>query len=290
MSVAPRRPKGPPLNAMRAFEAAARTESFVAAAQELGVTPGAVSQHVKTIEDWVGRPLFRRNAQGVELTETGRALLPDFTAAFDALGAAAQALRLRRSGPEIHIAALPSVAQLWLPQRLARVRRALPGLRISVTAMEAPPNLARELFDLSLFITPQGHPGIEIAEDRITPVCAPDLAQEAARPGGLNGMVLLHDQTWAGDWATWAGAAGIALDAPTAGPHYSLYALALEEAKAGAGLLMGHLALVEGALADGTLVQPFAATCATGRALILDLPEPGRRTPEIQRVIDALVG
>ena len=93
MSVIPRRPKGPPLNAMRAFEAAARHESFVAAADELNVTPGAISQQVKALEGWAGRPLFRRNAQGVALTPEGQSLVEGFTRAFDGLADAARALK-----------------------------------------------------------------------------------------------------------------------------------------------------------------------------------------------------
>lgn len=82
MAVLPRRPKGPPLNALRAFEAAARLDSFVAAAEELGVTAGAVSQHVKAVEAWSGTSLFERSAQGVSLSAAGRLLTEDFTRAF----------------------------------------------------------------------------------------------------------------------------------------------------------------------------------------------------------------
>ena len=83
MSVTPKRPKGPPLNAMRAFEAAARCNSFVLAAEELNVTAGAISQHIKALEDWAGVPLFERQAKGVSLSTAGRSLLPQFKRAFD---------------------------------------------------------------------------------------------------------------------------------------------------------------------------------------------------------------
>ncbi|MCB1478756.1 MAG: LysR family transcriptional regulator [Rhodobiaceae bacterium] len=291
MSVSPVRPKGPPLNAMRAFEAAARTQSFTAAAEELGVTPGAISQHVKALEGWVGRALFRRGAQGVELTEPGRSLLPQFVAAFDALGAATQSLRLQRPGVEIHIAALPSIAQLWLPARLARLRRALPEIRISVTAMEAPPNLARELFDLSLFfkLRAAGPDEMKIDRDEIFPVCAPDFAHRLETPAMLDSVPLLHDQSWQTDWTVWSEATGANLKNANAGPRYSLYSLALEEAKAGAGVLMGHSSLVGEALKSGQLVQPFEARCATGRSLVLGLPASGRRSPDLDRMVDLLV-
>lgn len=291
MSVAPHRPKGPPLNAMRAFEAAARLESFVAAAEELSVTPGAISQHVKTLENWAGVGLFLRNAQGVTLTDAGRALLPDFIAAFDALGAATHALRTMRPAFSVHIAALPSVAQLWLPVRLGHVRQQLPHITISVTAMESPPNLARELFDLSLFFEepdaqkPHQH---VIARDHVFPVCAPIWADRLADGAQPRDVPLLHDQTWKEDWAFWAAASKTDMGDTQRGQHYSLYSLALEEAKSGAGLLMGHALLVESALANGDLVPLAPTPYDTGRALVLAVPQHVKPSADMAALIRLL--
>jgi LysR family transcriptional regulator, glycine cleavage system transcriptional activator len=274
MSVSPPRPKSPPLNAMRAFEAAARLEGFVAAAEELSVTPGAVSQHIKTMETWAGAPLFQRNAQGVALTSAGLALLPGFVRAFDALGDAARAVRDIRPVSEVHIATLPSIAQLWLPRRLSRMRTEDPTLKFSVTALESRPNLSRELFDLSLFFAdPTQAPNKVLLEhDRIFPVCAPALADKIRTPDGLNEVPLLQDQTWQDDWAIWAKSCGVHLANPLSGPRYSLYSLALEEAKSGAGVLMGHKSLVEDQVMAGELVQLFDMDCVTGKSLILETP------------------
>ncbi|MEP3275790.1 MAG: LysR substrate-binding domain-containing protein [Stappiaceae bacterium] len=290
MSIAPIRPKGPPLNAMRAFESAARLESFADAAEELSVTPGAVSQHIKTLEAWVDRPLFQRNAHGVTLTPLGRALLPDFIAAFDALGVATHSLRNERPATEIHIAALPSVAQLWLPERLGRIRNNMPDIKISVTAMETPPNLARELFDLSLFFQEADDEidQVEIERDVIFPVCSPSMAEKLKTADQLNDIPLLQDQTWEDDWENWCYATGVAIREPKSGPRYSLYSLALEEAKSGAGVLMGHVSLVREALASGNLVQPFEQFCETGRSLILSLPDRRRRNSQTTKVADLL--
>ena len=112
MSISPPRPKGPPLNALRAFEAAARLGGFTPAADELCVTPGAISQHIKSLEDWAGSPLFVRRSQGVSLTELGESVAAEFSTAFDAMGNAVRALRTRAAQSSINIAALPSVAQL----------------------------------------------------------------------------------------------------------------------------------------------------------------------------------
>lgn len=289
MSVAPPRPKGPPLNALRAFEAAARLGGFAAAAEELGVTPGAISQHIRSLEDWTGVPLFERRSQGVRLSAAGAALLPGFTDAFDRMGQAVRSLRAAGSRRALHIAVLPSVAQLWLAPRLPALRAALPGLRISVSALEAPPNLDREMFDLSLFIrVPTGGPGeVVLTEDRILPVCAPGLAAEIAVPGDLAQQTLLHDASWAGDWALWAETVGCDLPGAGDGPQFSLYALAMAEAQSGAGVLMGHEVLVAGAQARGDLVAPLPGRVSTGKALVLEYPRHGA-TKELKRLVALL--
>ena len=117
MTVAPNRPKGPPLNAMRAFEAAARHVSFVAAAEELSVSAGAVSQHIKALEAWAGTPLFRRNAKGVELTREGQVLVETFTRAFDGLADATRALRNLRRALLLNRATMSSAVPVasWIP-------------------------------------------------------------------------------------------------------------------------------------------------------------------------------
>ncbi len=293
MSVTPKRPKGPPLTAMRAFEAAARHVSFVAAAEELSVTPGAISQQIKALEQWAGTPLFKRNAQGVMLTTAGHTLAPTFTAAFDAMAGATSALRNLKPDAEFHIAALPCAAQLWLPKRLAYVRSKFPQIKFSVTAMEHPPRLSRELFDLALFFGEEdGTPDqIRLAKDIIAPVCAPFLLNEG--PVGTDGpnfddMALLHDLTWAEDWALWSDAAGVPLRDPKHGAQFSLYSLAVEEAKLGAGVLIGHLCLLETALETGALAIAHPKTWATGQSLMLTMPPASQRRAETQAVAEAI--
>ena len=112
MSVQPPRPKGPPLNALRAFEAAARLGSFARAANELCVTPGAVAQHISSLESWAGAPLFQRRARGVALSPLGRAVAPALGEAFDRLADASHLLRRMAAPAQIRIATLPSIAQL----------------------------------------------------------------------------------------------------------------------------------------------------------------------------------
>ena len=286
MPVAPPRPKGPPLNALRAFEAAARLQSFVAAADELSVTAGAVSQHIKALEGWTGTPLFLRNAQGVVLSDAGRQLAPLFIEAFDTLGVATRALHEVRPTPEIHIATMPSVAQIWLPTRLAAIRQRLKGVKLSVTALEVPPNLRRELFDLSIFLRqPTGEDAeIVLAPDRVFPVCAPGLAGRLSEPSDIADLPLLLDRAWHDDWPRWARAAGIDPDRHGGVSHYSLYSLALEEAKAGAGVLMGHDWLVAPAIAAGALVRPFDIDVTSAMALVLERATGRALRPDLATV------
>ncbi len=277
------RPGLPALNTLRAFEAAARHESFARAAEELSVTPGAVAQQVKALEAWLGTPLFRRLSQGLRLTDGARAALPALTEAFDALGAAVRGLKESVGPDELRVAALPALAQLWLSPRRAALAALCPGGRVSISALEAPPDFARELYDLALFYTERDLPGVEvipIAEDLIYPVCSPTLlegGQPLRRPADLAGQVLLHDAAWRNDWQLWLDRADAGTVDGAAGPDFSLYSLALEASVDGAGVLMGHEALVAPAVARGDLVAPFSLKVATKRRLSLILPETSRR-------------
>lgn len=291
MSVSPPRPKGPPLNALRAFETAARLGSFVAAAQELSVTPGAISQHVKTLESWAGVALFRRNPQGVELTAEGRSLSGPFSDAFAALAEATHALRNLHPNPVIHIAALPSIAQLWLPKRLAQLRAAFPDLTFSVTALETPPPLTRDLFDLSLFFAmpEDSSDHIILSDDHLFPVCAPNLLKSGQAPDLASARILI-DRTWKQDWATWSAATGATAPDLGTSAEYSLYSLAVAEAIAGAGVLMGHSCLIDPALGDGSLVPFGDARCRSDKPLVLTLPHRSRRHLKLDQVVAVLTG
>ncbi len=286
MPISPPRPKGPPLNALRAFEAAARLGGFTHAAEELGVTPGAIAQHIKALEAWAGADLFERRSRGVVLSPLGKSVLGRFTEAFDRLGEAVQVLRAKALPKDVRIAALPSIAQLWLSPRLPAVRELVPGAGISVTALETPPNLRREPFDMAIFYAarPLGVGGIEVCGDVIFPVCAPEVAKVIRGPEDLDRVPLLHDSAWSDDWPAWGRAFAGDSGPYTSGPVYSLYALAVEEAKNGAGVLMGHEALVQEHLCNGTLVAPFSGRLQLDRALCVALAPTSPVNPFVMEV------
>lgn len=291
MAVAPPRPKPPPLNALRAFEAAARLGGFSAAAQELCVTQGAIAQQIKHLEDWAGVTLFVRHARGVRLSPAGKAVLPKLGEAFDALGDVTQTLRREGKASEVRIATLPSIAQLWLSPRLPAIRDALPGTTISVTAMEVAPNLIRDPYDMAVFFadTDTLQTGaISLGRDVIYPVCAPVIANALKTPGDLEGYALIHDASWKDDWESWLSTAAPGLVFNLSGPAYSLYALAVEEARNGAGVLIGHEVLVRPLIERGELAAPFEQTIELPRVLALETAPAMRGRADIETAIRIL--
>ena len=251
----------PPLGALIPFEAAVRLGGFAAAGQSLGLSAGAVAQQAARFEGWAGHALFRRHARGVTPMPEAVAVQRRLAGALHAIGSVLAGL-----GPApVRIAALPAVAQLWLAPRLPALRSAL-GVNVSVTALERPPEAKRAPYDLAVFFAEAG--GSVLEADALIPVCAPALATGLRSPADLAGVPILTDSVWSGDWRAWATVAMPGRPVPR-GVAHSLYALAVDEAVAGAGVLMGHLALVRRHLAAGTLVAPVPPAVPSPRALRL---------------------
>ncbi len=294
MSVSPPRPSMPHLNALRAFEAAARHNSISLAANELHVTPAAVAQQIKTLEAWVGDELFKRRAKGVELTPLGASVLDDFTVAFDALSGAVQKLRVNANPKEVRIAALPSIAQLWVSPRLPAIRKAMPDVSISVTALEEPPNLKREPYDVAIFYgdesddMPPEDNKVIICEDALIPVCAPAIAQRIHNVDDLKGEIFLHDSTWNDDWSKWLLVASPNRNLNKSGPTFSLYSLALEECKNGAGILMGHEALVQPLIDKGELETPIPIRVEISRYMSFETRTKNAEQSVFSKVMEML--
>ena len=279
----------PPLSALRAFEVAARHESFARAAAELGVTAAAVSHQIKALEAWLGMPLFARRAQGLQLTPEGRAAVPALSRAFDALGSVALDLRAASPSAQLNIAALPSIAQLWLGPRLSQLRAAFPHVNASIYALEEPPDFRREPFDLAIFFVADGAgPGRKrvLGRDRIYPVCSPEIARRLKSPRDLARFPRLSDATWSDDWSRWSSAAGIANVSANGGQVFSLFSLAVQAAIEGAGVLIGHEALVGAPIAAGSLVAPFEIRVET--ASFLSILAPDRVSSQAEAIMDWL--
>lgn len=269
-----------PLGALRVFEAALKAGGFATAGEALGLSPGAVAAQVRRVEDWAGRPLFTRHARGVTPEAGALAVLPGLSRALSRFNG------LAIGGATVRIAALPAVAQLWLMPRLPALRAALPGVSVSVTALERPPEAKRAPYDLALFFAESG--GTLLALDALIPVCAPALAPRLRSAADLTRLPCLSDSSWAGDWRVWA--AALPGRPVPRGVEHSLYALAVAEAMAGAGVLIGHIALLAGALADGRLVAPLGPAVPVAKGLRLTRLRPLPRGGAAARVADWLAG
>jgi LysR family glycine cleavage system transcriptional activator len=275
----------PPLNALRAFEAAARRGSFVTAAEELHVTAGAVSQQVKVLEAWLGRPLFRRLHRGVALNRAGTAYLEKVGGVLDDLAVASQ--EIARRTQILRITALPAFAERWLVPRLGRFQGLHPQVEIALSADDRPVDLARDPVDLWLCYGTGEHPGCRVERlfaESLFPVCAPALLDRGPAleaPADLARHTLLHDAHWRDDWRRWLAAAGVSDVDPARGPSFTLYAMVIQAALDGLGVAMAHEALVADDLAAGRLIAPFALRLPAAQAYYLVSSPKAAKRPDV---------
>lgn len=284
----PRRRLLPPLNAVRAFEAAARHGSFKQAAAELAVTHGAVSRQVQLLEEWLGAPvLFRRLNRGVALTPAGDALLAEFAPALDRISAAARQHRERRGGPlatVLRVNALATFSLRWLLPRLTLFRAEHPGIEVQLTTSNAPVDALAEDYDVvirggpDLFHGFVSHP---VVSERRLPVCSPRILTQAplSTIPDLQRHTLLHVATMPRLWRDWLTEAGHAGMQPHATLTLDHFYLSIQAAIDGLGVAMGPTALVADDLAAGRLVTPFPEVSLPARTYFAYVPQRGPANP-----------
>lgn len=264
----------PPLKGLRAFETAARQGSFTAAAEELAVTPAAVSHQVRRLEDYLGIRLFRRLAGGLELTESGAAILPEVTGAFERLATAADRLRASSANRTVSVSVTPSLASRWLVPRIDRFHERHPGFELRVDARDEAVDLRRDDVDVALRYGPGGYPDCHVERlpvDAVFPVCSPQLLAAGPaleQPADLLHHTLLHVE-WrhttrvaAPDWSWWLEHAGVAVGAPLAGPRFGQHSMAVDAAVAGQGIALANELLAADDLAQGRLARPLPHSVA----------------------------
>ena len=252
----------PPLNAVRAFEAAARRGSFTAAATELGVSHAAISRHVRGLEARLGVPLLLREGRGLVLTEAGQAFAAVVADAFDRLSQGMVAISAESGRGRMRLSVEPAFAGRWLVPRLGEFRQTHPGIDIELDPTNRLVDFRADQTDLAIRYGRGVWPGL-VAERLVHvmdyPVCAPDLAASPPQPEALRGQTLLHDES-AQTWALWLDAAGITGIDATRGPRFHDVALALDAAMAGQGIAMGDDVLCARDIAAGRLVRLFDVT------------------------------
>jgi LysR family glycine cleavage system transcriptional activator len=286
----------PPLNALRAFEAAARHLSFKNAARELHVTAGAVSHQVKLLEDHLGVTLFRRLTRALELTGEAHALLPKVQEGLALIGEAVERVRGRDEAGALTVIAPPNFAARWLVPRLARFTVSHPNLDLHIASRPTmidgrgdsavqPILDARDDAPLAMVRFGDGHyPGAHVDEvfsAVYVPVCAPRLLEGAhplRTPADLRFQTLLHDDTVLEEgarpsWADWLDAVGVNDIDSSRGPHFSDASLSLEAALEGMGVALAMKPLVCTEIEAGRLVVPFNITAPASYSYYLVTPE-----------------
>jgi len=255
--------KLPPLNSLRAFEAAARLGSFSLAADELCVTHGAVSRHIQQLEAWLGRPLFERYNRRVVLTEGGSSYLGEIGAAFDRIALATSQQMQRGQQKVLRVNAPATFSLRWLVPRLSSFQFANPTVEVRLSTSNEPIEKMREDIDVVIRGGPQAIDGY-VAEEFLSevrlPVCSPKLLESGRTlkdPGDLANFTLLHAATYPGMWQDWLAEAGHADLKPRQSLTLQHFYLTLQGALDGLGVAMGPTVLVADDIAEGRLVHPF---------------------------------
>jgi LysR family transcriptional regulator, glycine cleavage system transcriptional activator len=273
----------PPLNALKAFEAAARHLSVKKAAAELSVTPAAVSHQVRALEEYLGVELFHRYNRAIELTDAARACLPKLSEGFDCLAKAVDVVRSQKSTGMLTVSAAPSFAARWLMPRLHRFFEAHPEVDVRLSARirhvsERGKGTVSELAtlddwladsDIAILYGRGDYPDLRVDKLlslTVTPICSPRLVtgpNPLTRPEDLRHHMLLHDDT--GDlydgesfWDVWLKATGMNSGEMRRGPHFSHAVLAFEAAMDGVGVVASIPVLAAAELHAARLVTPFS--------------------------------
>ncbi len=281
-----------PLNALRAFEAAARHLSFVKAADELHVTPAAISHQVKGLEDFLGLQLFRRLPRGLLLTEAGQLFLPELREGFARLDSAIERVcEIDMRGP-LMISVAPAFAAKWLVPRLELFGTANPDIDVRISASLAVIDFQRDSFDAAIRLGRGKYPGLtstRLFDESVTPMCSPRLLEgdhPLQTPDDLRHHVLLHDDSLGFDaaapnWVTWLEAAGVSRISAGRGPHFSHPDHSLQAAIDCAGVVLGWRYLAAADLAAGRLIAPFDLALPMGLGFYLVCPEAHVDRPKV---------
>lgn len=278
----------PPLNSLRAFEAAARHLSMVRAAEELHVTPGAVSQQVKQLEDLVGQPLFKRG-KALALSDAGRSALPLLSDAFDRLERAAAQLQAgRRDGPLV-VSTPPTFAARWLVPRLEDFHAKHPEIELRLSATRRLVDFDLEDVDLAIRFGSGDFRGLRVERlmsETLVPVAAPALAEGIASPADIARRPLIDDEYHSSnriipDWETWLISQGVAIEAPLRILHFGESNLVIQAATAGLGIALVWRSLVAEEMKAGRLVQLLDQATDTRMAYHLVMPPSRFGLPKV---------
>ncbi len=284
----------PPLNALKAFEAAARHESFTRAAEELCVTQGAVSHQVKALEAELGLKLFNRERQRLLITEAGRGYLAVVRDAFDRIADGTERLLQRQSGGALTVSTSPNFAAKWLVHRLGRFAEAHPEIDLRVSASLHHVDFAREDIDLAIRHGDGTASGLHVARlctEELFPVCSPKLL-DGRKPlralSDLGRFPLLHVNDRQG-WSQWLDFAGVTGVDRSRGPVLNQASMAIDAAVDGQGVVLARTALAAWDLIAGRLVRPFDIAMPVSYAYWIVCSKATAKLPKIVAFSDWLL-
>ncbi len=285
----------PSLNGLRAFEAAARHQSFTRAAEELNVTQTAVSHQIRTLEERLGLKLSDRRGRALRLTEAAKNYLPSVRSAFDELHDATERLIRRDGDTTLTVSTLTSFAAKWLVPRLGGFQDLHPEISIRIATSMASVDFDRDDVDVAIRYGRGNWPGLRVdrlVREDIFPVCSPKLLDgphPLRRPGDLASHTLLHVVGFLEDWRVWLTAANVDGVDPSSGQRFDLMMNALQAASDGLGVALGRSALVEGDLAAGRLIAPFDISLPIEAAYYVVAPKRTADRPSIKAFREWLI-
>jgi LysR family glycine cleavage system transcriptional activator len=268
----------PPLDWIRVFVSAARSQSFTVASEELSVTSGAVSARIKSLEEFLGVTLFVRKPSGVELTVAGRRFATLVQPAIMQIEAATAELLRRVNDQPVKLTVMPSFADLWLIPRLDSFYARHPNITIELSADSAVLDLTVTGFDVGIRRGDGNYPSMEIYDlfgESIFPVATPEFlaAHPIETPAALPDVAIIRDVNWKSDWDQWAQAAGAAGITFSRYLDFSTYTQAIDAALRGRGVVMAHDALIQEHLAENRLVALFDVRVAAKARYYAVTPE-----------------
>jgi len=274
----------PPLTTLRLFEAAGRHSSFKLAAEELNLTPSAVSHGIQTLEDWLGVALFVRGNRTLALSEAGAAYLPQVAATLEALARATDAVPGRRPSGRLRISTAPTFALRWLVPRLPTFQERHPDIAVSLDTALRQSDFRRDGVDVGIRVGDGAWPdvaAVKLLEEVLVPVCAPALADRVRCVADLAAVPLLHVASTREDWDAWLEGSGNggALDV-SRGVRFDTMHLAMEAAASGLGVMIGRRPTCDPLIESGALV-PLAAPVPARTAWWLVCAREAAQWPEI---------
>ncbi|HQS15617.1 transcriptional regulator GcvA [Reyranella sp.] len=285
----------PPLNGLRAFEAAARHMSFTDAAEELSVTQAAISHQVRGLEQRLGLKLFVRRNRSLLLSEAGQAYLPSVRAAFDQLNEATEKLLQKDKGGNLTVTTTSSFAVKWLVPRLGGFQRSHPEIDVRVSTGTSLVDFSREDVDIGIRYGRGQWPNLlaeRLVSEDVMPVCAPSLLKGPnglKKPVDLRRFNLLHIASFPDDWQVWLTAAGVKGVDSSRGVSFDFALAAYQAAMDGLGVALGRNPLVEPDLKAGRLVVPFEFKRSSDFAYYLVYPPEAIRRRKIKAFRDWIV-